>query len=234
MGPGASDLSFSWRRQPKPQARAEPLWRSSAQLAAAPAQTLSALFTLAQAAGTGGALQRAARGLASRPTWRPKRTPGQRLCGAGGGVHGEESGPVAYLVLTLQPTGHYCQSSAAPQVPYERKSHGPEAQRKKLMLQRFQTCSHPHYHQSFPGSREADGGGGNPRSLDSWSGVPECLARSEGPMFSTRRHTWLCLSQHHHRPPPPEPITVQLSPHSCSIIQTIETMSPLQPHPTCT
>lgn len=137
MGPGASDLSFSWRRQPKPQARAEPLWRSSAQLAAAPAQTLSALFTLAQAAGTGGALQRAARGLASRPTWRPKRTPGQRLCGAGGGVHGEESGPVAYLVLTLQPTGHYRQSSAAPQVPYERKSHGPEAQRKKLMLQRF-------------------------------------------------------------------------------------------------
>lgn len=38
----------------------------------APAQTLSALFTLARAAGTGGALQGAARGAASRRTWRPK------------------------------------------------------------------------------------------------------------------------------------------------------------------
>lgn len=30
----ASDPSFSWRRQPKPQAGAQPLWRSSAQLTA--------------------------------------------------------------------------------------------------------------------------------------------------------------------------------------------------------
>lgn len=50
----------------------------------APAQTLRALFTLACATGTGGALQGAPRGLASRHSWRPNRRPGQQLSGAGG------------------------------------------------------------------------------------------------------------------------------------------------------
>lgn len=45
----------------------------------APAQTLSVLFTLARVAGTGGPLQGAAGGPASRLPCRPERRPGQQL-----------------------------------------------------------------------------------------------------------------------------------------------------------
>ena len=54
----------------------------------APAQTLSALFTLACVTGTGGALQGAPRGLASRHAWRPDRRPGRQLSRAGGRAGG--------------------------------------------------------------------------------------------------------------------------------------------------
>lgn len=95
IGPGhqtchlAEGDNPSHRREPSLCGEAVPSSRRAA------VQTLSALFTLAWVAGTGGALQGAARGPASRPTWRPKRTPGQRLYGAGGGVHGGASSPAA-------------------------------------------------------------------------------------------------------------------------------------------
>lgn len=88
-----------------------PAWR-------APAQTLSALFTLAWAAGTGGALQGAARGAASRPTWRPERRPGLQSWGRGAGraiQHSCKPGPRTAAHGVLVP-----QSSATSSLYYKR------------------------------------------------------------------------------------------------------------------
>lgn len=95
-------------------------------------------------AGTGGALQGADTGPASRPTCRPKGRPGQQLRGAGGG---EASSPAAHLVLppTAGHTARAPQSSAAPLLPCKRKSRGPRAHLEKLQFRG--TCpQHPKAH----------------------------------------------------------------------------------------
>lgn len=210
----------------------------------APAQTLSALFTLARAAGTGGALQGAARGLASRPTWRPKRRPGQKLCGAAGEVRTWSS--------HCSPQGTVSRGSEAPQLSCKRKLHAPEAQREELQLQRFQK---PPY-STAPPSRRVGGGGENFRTLESSSGIPGCLPMPDGIALSTQSHTWLHLREHHdsppepslyrcclhiflyHTPQPPQPTHTQSSQtcqtHDATPMGTHEFSAPVHPPPSLT